>query len=44
MKLIVRNRIELIKQKEFKVEEYLLMQMLENKKGKRKLWISGQNL
>ena len=43
MKLIVRNRIEIIKQQQSKVEKYLTKQMLDNKK-ERKLWISGQNL
>lgn len=44
MKLVVRNHIELINKNQFKVEEYLTKQMLNNLKKERKLWISGQNL
>lgn len=43
MKLIVRNHIEILKEKQSKVEKYLTQEMLNNKK-ERKLWISGQNL
>lgn len=44
MKLIFRNHIELIKKRDFEVEEFLTKKMLQKSNKERKIWISGQNL